>query len=322
MIRIFLWLLLLVQFSNSMNVANAEVVPSSQSGYSVIDGVYFRENILIYYPSDKDGTVYAIPEGTAGIAANAFCDALELEFLIIPTSCKYIGVDEDTLVARDVYTWSSDFGHVKGYCVAPDNQSFVSRDGALFSKDGSMLYQYPLDNEALFYSVPEGVKKIAPYAFYTTSLQTIAFPDSLLYIGEKAFYGSCLKSVVTPPHLHTIASYAFASSNKLENVSFESGLKVIDAGAFEGCSISAVVLPQTLEHLGDFAFFGNPVANDDIIVLPVTLQHIGDNIFEFGSSSWDTWSPIYAVHPQSMGHLWAENNQYSYVFVSNDDECD
>ena len=120
-----------------------------------------------------------LPEGLKSIGAYAFSECFYLRNVTIPAKVSMIGncafYDCDSLIRIDV---------------AGENAFIMSKDGVLFSKDGTELIQFPAGRSG-DYQVPDGVNRICPYAFYSCSfLHNITLPFSLRYIGAYAF-SSC-----------------------------------------------------------------------------------------------------------------------------------
>lgn len=281
------------------------------------DGVCFYNQILVSYPSDKADTAYYIPEGTIGVAADAFICAKQLEYLYIPGSCQFIGLEMDPLDGEMTCVALTGTENLKAIFVADENLYFTSSDGILFSKDMTVLYQFPANKNVTSYVIPEGVTTIGAYAFAYTNVQEVIFPESLLEISPFAFYCSSITEVTFPANLQRISQSSFEAS-LLEKVCFSEGLKIIEASAFQACNLTEVQLPNTLESIDSYAFFGNPISEDTIIVLPEGLKYIGDDIFQTGESSWETWTPTYAVYPDSEGYKWVQSNHYPFVVCNTD----
>ena len=106
-------------------------------------------------------------------------------------------------------------------------------DGALYSKDGTVLVKGPANAEA--FVVPDGVATIGDYAFFGAKyLTSIYFPEgSLTTIGAMAFeFCEGLTELLLPAGVTEIGMYAFAHC---------SGLRSVD-------------LPVSLKHVSDMAF--------------------------------------------------------------------
>lgn len=81
--------------------------------------------------------------------------------------------------------------------VDPENQTYTSLDGVLFSKDMSKLVSFPGGSGGV-YSVPDTVREIAPLAFainYGSGLRRVILPKTLRIIGGGAFYGSTIEEI-------------------------------------------------------------------------------------------------------------------------------
>ena len=97
----------------------------------------------------------------------------------------------------------------------------MSKDGVLFSKDGSRLIKAPAQMYGE-YTVPDGVKTIVAFAFENSCLKKINLPDSLEKIGAYAFKGcKNLEETAVPAGVEKINSNVFSYDPKLENFEFK-----------------------------------------------------------------------------------------------------
>ena len=122
--------------------------------------------------------------------------------------------------------------------IAPENPFYKSDDGAVFSKDGSVLVFYPPGKSHTHYDVPAGTRYIAPYAFGGNHyLQTVSLPMGLEQIGRGAF-SQCgmLTSVALPLSLELIEDYAFDSCVHLSSIAVPSHTAV-GRDAFFNCPV-------------------------------------------------------------------------------------
>ena len=120
---------------------------------------------------------------------------------------------------------------VKSYRAEPGNPLFSSRDGVLFSADGSVLVRYPDGSPALHYDVPAGVREIADHAFdsdlMAIPLKTVSLPMGLERIGRYAFSGcGRLQSLTVPLTVTDLSPAAFRYCVSLERLSLPPGLSV------------------------------------------------------------------------------------------------
>ena len=181
--------------------------------YITVDGVLFTADgkTLVYYPDGRRFTEYSIPEGTERLAQTSF-DVPSMEILNIPSTMKSVGGD---------YVAFTGLRNLREINVSPDNKTFRSVDGVLYTSD--TLLCYPNDKagkELKAKDFPAGLKRIAHNSFWGNHyLENVEFPEGLEYLGGKVFLGAlCLKTVVIPASIKTISYYTFADCMKLERV--------------------------------------------------------------------------------------------------------
>ncbi len=186
-------------------------------------------------------TELSIPDSVVSIGAHAFQQCTSLTRVSIGAGVESIG--------DYAFHWCGNISD--GITVSEDNSCYASLDGVLFNKSMTELILYAGETTEN-YTVPDGVEKIASYAFYCNDdFSSIEFPDSLLEIGEYAFYKcssltkihfseqleiigedafaycDAITELVLPDSLVTIESLAFYKCEALETVSVGSGLAVI-----------------------------------------------------------------------------------------------
>ena len=181
--------------------------------YITVDGVLFTADgkTLVYYPDGKRDAEYSIPEGTERLAETSF-DVPGLEILNIPSTMKSVGGD---------YVAFTGLRNLREINVSPDNKTFRSVDGVLYTSD--TLLCYPNDKagkELKAGDFPAGLKRIAHNSFWGNHyLEKIELPEGLEYLGGKVFLGAReLKIVVIPASIKTISWFTFADCMKLERV--------------------------------------------------------------------------------------------------------
>ena len=83
----------------------------------------------------------------------------------------------------------ADCTSITAFEVSGENQTFVSKDGVIFTKDEKELVMYPSGKTDAEYTIPSGTERIREKAFaYNSNVEKINIPDSLRKIGDYAFY--------------------------------------------------------------------------------------------------------------------------------------
>lgn len=211
------------------------VVASRNPAYSSLNGVLFSrdQTSLTAYPEGRQGG-YAIPDSVTHIGEYAFSGCSGLTGVTMPnglldigrwafSSCSGLA---DITVPNGVTSIGEDaFRHCNGltnvvigagvtnigltsfvgctrlpaFDVADENQAFASRDGVMFSRDGSTLVCCP-GGKAGVCSIPDGVESIGPYALaWCAKLKSVSVPSSLQSVGDYAFfYCSAMDTLFMP----------------------------------------------------------------------------------------------------------------------------
>ena len=181
--------------------------------YITVDGVLFTADgkTLVFYPEGKRDTEYSIPEGTEKLGESSVKSS-RLETLNIPSTLKSVGRDYVAFVGLP---------NLREINVFPDNKTFRSIDGVLYTSDTLMCYPNAKQGKELKAGdFPAGLKRIAHNSFWGNEyLENVEFPEGLEYLGGKVFLGArSLKTVVIPASIKTISYYTFAVCMELERV--------------------------------------------------------------------------------------------------------
>ena len=105
------------------------------------------------------------------------------------------------------------------------NPYFCVIDGALYSKDGKVLYAVP-NRKRTSFNIPEGVEVIADMAFIDMyELNKITLPSTLRIIGDRAFQGcNKVESIRLPIGLVEVEKLFLFSCDRLKTVIMESNV--------------------------------------------------------------------------------------------------
>lgn len=131
-----------------------------------------------------------------------------------------------------------------------DNQSdFITlKDGVLYSKDMNRLIFCWQEKE--YFSVPQSVKVIEPFAFcLQKNLRNIELHNDIVSIGNAAFMGcEALEHIAIPRSVMEIKSDTFDGCISLKNVELHDEITQIGRHAFRHCdALQKIVLPRNLK---------------------------------------------------------------------------
>ena len=239
------------------------------NGFETGDG-----NTLILYPQKNKNVNYKILDGVKTIENSAFLDCSNLRNISLPQ-----GVMQIALFA---FNGCSSLVSIE---VDDKNGVYASKDGVLFTKDGTKLLRFPPGRKNREYIVPEGVKSIENSTFEgCKNLQSITLPDGVTSIGDSAFEGcKNLKYIILPESLTSIERQAFKDCSRLESITLPEGVTSIGNYGrsvyyypFDGCSgLRSFTLSKGVTELHYRIFMGFPKLKE-IRIPGKNIQFWGD----------------------------------------------
>lgn len=273
----------------------------------------------------KLGSV-AVPKSVASIGVKAFAGCKEL----ISFTFKYGAVPalgdgyimncskmETVYLHKNVSAMPSLVGcdSVQNIVIDSENQYFKSQNGAVLSKDGSILYYCPVYREGEF-AIPDGVREIATGAFRNNvGITKVTIPNTVIKINNGAFFGmsaaeilfedggnagplvigeipesatslndfdgafegSAFTSITLPSRTSVIDGKAFADMPNLISLTLNDGLITIgDYAVYQSGNLANVNIPSTVTEIGDYAFYETGVKT---LTIANSVTKIGDNAF-------------------------------------------
>ena len=153
-----------------------------------------------------------IPDSVTQLEYNIVLDCYYLEYISYGANCPH-PIDCKTTSLKEIF-------------VSPNNEILSSIDGVLFSKDKTVLIDYPRAREGGQYNVPEGVTAVGSYAFGIIGsnkpssnkgdyLNCVVLPESVTTIYDYAFNSYEIVSVYIPNTVASIGNNVFNSNTTI-----------------------------------------------------------------------------------------------------------
>ncbi len=196
-------------------------------------------------------TFIALPENTVSIGSSCFRDCTALASVDLPETLSSVGVN--AFINTGLYTAQSETGYIYAdnwlVDVMPEQQVTVTSITADTLRGGTV----GIADQAFIEQTSLGFVG-------ALLLESVTLPDSVKYIGAYSFYSAPVLYRFTALGLRYIGEYAFCNDENLSNVQFRD-LKKIDDYAFRGCqslnnnvSNALYITPAGLEYIGRGAF--------------------------------------------------------------------
>lgn len=141
--------------------------------------------------------------------------------------------------------------------VSSANPYFKSVDGVLYSKDGTIIYSYPVAKKDTEFVVPNAVKSIEHYAFDgANNLKSITVGTGMVAISDLAFIGAFnVETVKILGKVTYIGNNAFGNINKLTNINIPDTVTYIGKEAFQDDNaLKSLLIPRSVNYIGVDAF--------------------------------------------------------------------
>ena len=200
---------------------------------------------------NSKATVVKVPDTVRVIESNAFTNSKLLESISLPQSLIKIGNsafrDCSSLKTVNISNTSNmginpfeGCAQLKEIIVSPDNKNYVSNDGVLISKDGTLV-SYPLgkeNHENIL--IPDEVKRVGPSAFKEIKgVNAIVFPENCTEIGTSAFERADVSVVKLKTNENvSVLDRAFNDSSLKEFHTVSDTLEKCGKDAFLGTDLS------------------------------------------------------------------------------------
>lgn len=222
---------------------------------------YLGSDTDVVIPGELDG------QKVVSLGDYAFTENRTLNAVTIPASVTEFGL----------YAFAACTG-MKEYRADAASTFCMSRDGVLYSKDGTYLLRYPISRLGEELTVEEGIAGIGDVAFSeAVQLKRVTLPSTLEAIGLSAFSGCTgLDSIVIPDKVTSIPAFCFVNCSGLQEVTLPKNLTVIGPAAFTSTGLTSVTLPDTLTEIGQQAFANTKLIE---VTIPASVTDIGYSAF-------------------------------------------
>lgn len=119
-----------------------------------------------------------------------------------------------------------------------NNETYMSLEGVLLSKNGEKFVAYPTGRKNEIYNLPSSVKEIKNGAFSTAKyIKSLVFTDKTEKIGDFCFsYMSGLITVKLPVNLSDMGEHSFEGCENLTDVYLSETMLILPAYTFHSCS--------------------------------------------------------------------------------------
>ena len=218
-----------------------------------------------------------LPDSVEILDISAFADCYSLRTVRFGKNLSFVG-EGTFFCCYDLH----------GITVDEKNESFISLDGVLYSKDLTEIVWCPISKTEI--SMPESVTIIGPSAFSECSnIKNLSIPENVTLIGNAAYEGCSITDLVIPDSVTEVGMAAFAHISSLKSVTFGSGLKKIPGLLFEGCgSLTYLMIPDGVTEIGKRAF--NGCSSLKTITIPASVTEIDCfQVFDSCSSLTDIY---------------------------------
>ena len=283
-------------------------VSEKNNYYRSVDDVLFSKDMsqLIYYPSNKAGDSYKVPDEVKEFSPcadnGAFNYNQNLKSLTLNANINLSSWN----FPRSSFAYAS---KLEAIYVDSKNPYLTSDNGILYSKDKTILVSYPTNCSQTRYIMPDNVSAMSENAFYgAKKLKEIQLSKKLeIRVYGVQFFLGCrnLENISVPESnndFYTVDGVLFRrrDSDGLDNLCLISypqnkkdskyevpkTVKSIERSAFEGnTNLSTVIIPDNVTEIKLCAFMD--CISLSKVVLPSNLKEISYSAFRNCSSLTD-----------------------------------
>ena len=114
-----------------------------------------------------------------------------------------------------------------------NDKDFCYENGFIYNSDKTILQKYIGQEKKVI--LPEGIEKLANYAFQYSEIEKVTFPHSLKAVGNYCFYNSKVVSVIINEELNEIGYSAFENCCALKKINIPLSVSDISYNIINNC---------------------------------------------------------------------------------------
>ncbi|MBQ6381254.1 MAG: leucine-rich repeat protein [Clostridia bacterium] len=269
-VSLFLCILMLLSAVNlTAFPAFADTSPDGKYEYYISGG----KATLVEYKKKSDTGSFTVPSKIGAYPVTQIEDVCfsqcSLSSVVIPNSVTRVGdIAFEKCSKLTSVTFGSglkEFGtnvfsetpKLASINVSNSNPYFKSVNGVLYSKDGTVIYSYPVAKTDTSFVVPNSVKSVEHYAFDgAINLKSITVGTGMVAISDLAFIGAFnVETIKILGAVTYIGNNAFGNINKLKTINIPDTVTYIGKEAFQDDkALTSLIIPKSVTYIGVDAF--------------------------------------------------------------------
>lgn len=290
---------------NVIGENEVEVTRSSSSGY--IGEVIIPSTVV------NDGTTYqvtrignsafsgyselyivGIPEGVTSIGNSAFSGCTQLDNIDLPNSLVSIGTlafwNCNSFTQFHVPRNLTDIAYnafmtcynIEYFSCSTLNPRFKAVNGVLYSKDLTMLRNYPPGATDTSFVIPSTVTALYDYCFsFNQHLVNVTIPETVTWMGMNIFNGcKGIVEIDIPDGVTHMGVTVFGNCSNLIRVHLPASLDTIKSSTFLNCEkLAEVTVPRNVSCIDQLSFAYAPAIKKINFEEGSRLKSIGNQAF-------------------------------------------
>ena len=231
-------------------------------------------------------TSFVIPQNVKTLGHDAFRNSL-LTKLTLNTNLEPMVYVGNVISGSNTYQVTEHYNPCGGcpavtFVVPSNAKNYKVVNGALLSRDGTILYAQTSNLGSGTYTVPSSVTTIGSYAMCNNAtFSNIVLPQGLTRMEQYCLYGTAIQSLDMPDSVTCVQGYICSNCDQLRSVRISNNVTELGECAgwecFFSCpNLTSVTLGSSLRTIGNACFAGSAITSID---LPSSLVQINYGAF-------------------------------------------